>query len=216
MNPSTDFEPKEFHVITDMKKIKLLLEGTRREIVFRYLVAREMTVKQLADAMGKKPGTVLHHVNKLKQAGIIKQVRTRETETGILERYYRAIAKDFRLGISEVIGPEDEPHKVGQSRAKSTILGLSTLGVTISGKDLEKAKAMLTKLYAIETEILNVIDKRESIAYQSLPPATRNDVAWAMLQFLLSKNGKYQELLRRWHDFLSIHLNSEAQIERRT
>lgn len=207
---TANLEPKEFHVITDMKKIKLLLEDTRREIVFRYLVAREMTVKQLADTMGKQPGTILHHVNKLKQAGIIRQVRTRETETGILERYYRAIAKDFRLGISEVIGPQDEPSKVGRSRAESTTLGLSTLGVTISGDELRKAKEMLTKIYAIETEILNVIDKRESIAYQSLPPATRNDVTWAMLQFLLSKNGRYQELLRTWHDFLSVHLNGGA------
>lgn len=212
MNPATDLEPKEFEVITDMKKIKLLLEDTRREIVFRYLVAREMTVKQLADQMGKAPGTILHHVNKLKQAGVIRQVRTRETETGIVERYYRATAKDFRLGISEVIGPDDTPTKRGRSRAESTILGLSTLGITISGDELARAKELLSKLYAIETEILNVIDKRESIAYQSLPPATRNDVAWAMLQFLLSKNGKYQELLRTWHDFLSIHLNGEARI----
>ena len=61
---------KDFEVISDIKIIKLLLEETRRTIVFTFLVHSSMTVKQLADAMGKKPGTILHHVQKLREAGV--------------------------------------------------------------------------------------------------------------------------------------------------
>lgn len=207
MSPRASFEPKEFQVITDLSKIKLLLESSRREIVFRYLVAREMTVKQLADAMHKTPGNILHHVNKLKKAGIIRQVRTRETETGIVERYYRATAKDFRLGISEVLGPAGESVTSVEDRARATILGLRTVGVSATGKDAEAAREILNKIYAIEDEVASIVDKRENIAFQTLPPSTRKDVTRAITRFLLSKNGRYRELLQAWNDFMSSHLN---------
>jgi DNA-binding transcriptional ArsR family regulator len=212
----SSFEPKEFEVITDIGKIKLLLESSRREIVFRYLVAREMTVKQLADAMRKTPGNILHHVNKLKKAGIIKQVRTRETETGIVERYYRATAKDFRLGISEVLGPAGETSMAKEDRAKATILGLGTLNVSAAGKDVDQGRKILSKIYAIEEEIASIVDKRENIAFQSLPPSTRRDVTEAMTRFLLSKNGRYQELVQEWNDFMASHLNGGQTTVSRT
>ncbi len=207
MSPRGSFEPKEFAVITNMSMIKLLLESSRREIVFRYLVAREMTVKQLADAMNKTPGNILHHVNKLKKAGIIRQVRTKETPTGIVERYYRATAKDFRLGISEVLKPAGEPTRVEQDRAKAAILGLSTVGVSASEEDAEAARELLEKIYAIEDEVSSIVDKRENIAFQRLPPSTRTDVTQAITRFLLSKNGRYRELVQKWNDFMSTHLN---------
>ena len=69
MNPKmTSKQIKEFVVVTNPKIIKLLLDETRKEIVFTYLVNQPMTVKQLSVAMNKKPGTVLHHVQKLKNA----------------------------------------------------------------------------------------------------------------------------------------------------
>ena len=112
MSPKSKPSPiKEFVVISDIKTIKLLLDKTRADIVFKYLVNQEMTVKQLADTMGKKPGTVLHHVQKLNNAGIIEMVRTHETTRGIVERYYRAIAREYRLGITEMMRSRATPPK---------------------------------------------------------------------------------------------------------
>ncbi|OLS22106.1 MAG: hypothetical protein ThorAB25_26080, partial [Candidatus Thorarchaeota archaeon AB_25] len=63
MNPKVSSKQiKEFEVVTNPKIIKLLLDGTRKDIVFKFLVNQPMTVKQLSVAMKKKPGTVLHHV----------------------------------------------------------------------------------------------------------------------------------------------------------
>jgi DNA-binding transcriptional ArsR family regulator len=193
---------KEYVVISNLKTIKLLLDKTRADIVFKYLVDREMTVKQLADSMGKKPGTVLHHVQKLNQAGIIEMVRTRETTRGIVERYYRAIAREYRLGITEMMRTRAPASSPGNP-IQQTLVGLSTLGIEISREDMKHAKDILTKMTAIEKKVEKAINKPDNKKFQSLPPSTRTSVMENMKRFLLSKNSTYNEYLAEWHDLLS-------------
>jgi len=207
LNPKLSVKPiKEFEIITNPKIIKLLLDGTRKEIVFKYLVNEPMTVKQLSDAMNRKPGTVLHHVQKLKNAGIIELVETRETPRGIVERYYRATAKEFRLGISERMSTYDEEPVAAKDRVRATLLGLSTLGIHITDSEFEYARTTLQKLVGREGEVSRVYDSPSNHAFQSLPPSTRSDVSYRMSQFLLSQDAIYKKTLSEWHDLISRNL----------
>lgn len=208
MNPKGSIpEIKEFVVISDLKTIKLLLDRTRADIVFKYLVNQEMTVKQLADAMGKKPGTVLHHVQKLNNSGIIEMVRTHETTRGIVERYYRAIAREYRLGITEMMRARTKETSP-QNPVQSTLVGLSTLGITISDADMKRADDLLSRIIEIEVKTEKLINRRDNTAFQRLPTSTRINVLKSMNKFLLSKNSTYNELLAEWHDLLSQYLNN--------
>lgn len=197
---------KEFVVISNLKTIKLLLDRTRADIVFKYLVNQEMTVKQLADAMGKKPGTVLHHVQKLNSTGIIQLVRTHETTRGIVERYYRAIAREYRLGISEMMRSRARAN-IPKDPIPPTLAGLSTIGIVISAVDMEHARGLLTKLKKIEEEIEKSINDPDNYGFQSLPPSIRTNVLKNMHRFLLSKNSEYREIIDEWHDLLTQYLD---------
>ena len=197
---------KEFVVISNLKTIKLLLDRTRADIVFKYLVNQEMTVKQLADAMGKKPGTVLHHVQKLNSTGIIQLVRTHETTRGIVERYYRAIAREYRLGISEMMRSRARAN-IPKDPIPPTLAGLSTIGIVISAVDMEHARGLLTRLKKIEEEIEKSINDPDNYGFQSLPPSIRTNVLKNMHRFLLSKNSEYREIIDEWHDLLSQYLD---------
>jgi DNA-binding transcriptional ArsR family regulator len=199
---------KEFVVISDLKKIKLLLDRTRADIVFKYLVNQEMTVKQLSDAMVKKPGTVLHHVQKLNNAGIIEMVRTRETTRGIVERYYRAIAREYRLGITEMMR-ESKIESSPRNPVQATLKGLSTLGISISNEDMKRAHGLLSRIQEIEMKTEKLINRSDNTAFQSLPASTRITVLKRMNEFLLSKNSTYIELVAEWHDLLSQYLNGK-------
>ncbi len=213
MNPKVSTKPiKEFVVVTNPKIIKLLLDATRKEIVFTYLVNQPMTVKQLADAMNKKPGTVLHHVQKLKNAKVIELVETRETIRGIVERYYRAVAREFRLGISERMSSYDET-PVAKDRIKATLLAMSTLGVYIPESELEIAGVLLKRLIDIEEQVYRAYNNPDNHAFQSLPPATRNDVSERMSQYLLARNGMYQKTLKEWNEILGHHLKKLTEME---
>ncbi|MHA1930710.1 MAG: helix-turn-helix domain-containing protein [Candidatus Thorarchaeota archaeon] len=197
---------KEFVVISNLKTIKLLLDRTRADIVFKYLVDQEMTVKQLADTMGKKPGTVLHHVQKLNSAGIIQLVRTHETTRGIVERYYRAIAREYRLGISEMMRSRARAN-IPKDPIAPTLTGLSTIGIVISGVDMEHARGLLTRARKIEEKVEKSINNPDNYGFQSLPPSTRANVLKNMHRFLLSKNSEYREIIEEWHNLLSQYLD---------
>ena len=166
-----------------------------------------MTVKQLADAMVKKPGTVLHHVQKLNNAGIIELVRTHETTRGIVERYYRAIAREYRLGITEMMR-ERARTESPKNPIKSMIKGFSTLGIILSDSDMKRADALLTRLQKIEVKVEKHVNKSDNYAFQSLPPSTRTSVLGNMQKFLLSKNSEYIEIMDEWHDLLTKYLNN--------
>jgi DNA-binding transcriptional ArsR family regulator len=207
LNPKVSTKPiKAFEVVTNPKIIKLLLDGTRKDIVFKYLVNQPMTVKQLSVAMKRKPGTVLHHVQKLKAAGIIDLVETRETPKGIVERYYRAVAREFRLGISERMSAYDEAPVASRDRVMATLLGLSTLGIHITEPEIEQASSILQKLIDREAEVARVYDSPGNHAFQSLPPSTRWNVSHRMSQFLLSQDATYRKTLADWHDLISRYL----------
>jgi DNA-binding transcriptional ArsR family regulator len=207
MNPKVSKKPiKEFEVVTNPKIIKLLLDGTRKDIVFKFLVNQPMTVKQLSVAMRKKPGTVLHHVQKLKSAGIINLVETRETPRGIVERYYRAVAREFRLGISERMSAYDESPVAEKDRVSATLLGLSTLGIHITESEVGHARSVLQRLIDREAEVSKVYDSQSNHAFQSLPPSTRSDVSYRMSQFLLSQDATYRKTLSDWHGLIAQYL----------
>jgi DNA-binding transcriptional ArsR family regulator len=207
MNPKVSTKRiKEFEIVTNPKIIKLLLDKTRKDIVFKYLVNQPMTVKQLSVAMRKKPGTVLHHVQKLKNAGIINLVETRETPKGIVERYYRAVAREFRLGISERMSAYDEEPRASKDSVRAALLGLSTLGIHITDSEFEHARMVLQKLIDREAEVSKVYDSQSNHAFQSLPPSTRRDVSYRMSQFLLSQDATYRRTLSEWHDLISRYL----------
>lgn len=211
MNPKLSKKTiKEFEVVTNIKVIKLLLDGTRKDIVFKYLVNKPMTVKQLSVAMNKKPGTVLHHVQKLKSVGIIVLVETRETPRGIVERYYRAIAREFRLGISERMSAYDESTVPPKDRVNATLLGFSTLGVVITESEFKHARTILQKLIDRETEMSLVYNTPKNHAYQRLPQSTRRDVSQRMLQFLLSQDEVHQKILSEWNGIIAYYLKKTS------
>jgi DNA-binding transcriptional ArsR family regulator len=67
----------------------------RRRILQR-LVDEPMTVTQLGRALEMPPPTVHYHVRELVRVGIVRLVATRERR-GILEKYYRSVARHFLL-----------------------------------------------------------------------------------------------------------------------
>lgn len=207
LNPKVATKPiKEFQVVTRPKQIKLLLDGITKEIVFKYLVHEPMTVSQIADKMGQSPGKILYYLQKLKKEQIIELVETRETPKGIVERYYRAVAKEFRLGISERISTYTDSPTKGRDRVTAAILGLSTLGINLDESDIEFARSLLQKLVDRETEIARVYDSKSNPAFQSLPPVTHNDVSYRMSQFLLSQDANYKKTLSDWHGLIARYL----------
>ncbi len=193
---------QDMQVIEDKKTIKLLMEPTRAKIVFDYLVKDAMTVKQLASVTGKNPGTILHHIQKLKEVGLVFEERTEQTPTGIVQRYYRASAREYRMGISEMVQATGDD---ATKRLRSIITSLSVYGIDVPESQIGEAVDLLTALIDKENEISSrnlIVDEDE---YDGLSSSERGDASRIMRRFALEEDSQYKELREKWHDFLRAH-----------
>ena len=84
---------------------KALVHPLRMRIL-RLCLDRSLTNKQLADWLGKDPGTVLHHVRTLVKSGFLVPDEVRQGEKGALEKPYRATGKSWTLSLEESPVPE--------------------------------------------------------------------------------------------------------------
>jgi DNA-binding transcriptional ArsR family regulator len=193
---------KDMEIIEDKKLIQLLMEPTRAKIVFDYLVKDAMTVKQLAGATGKNPGTILHHIQKLKEAGLVFEERTEQTQTGIVQRYYRASAREYRMGISEMVQATGD---VAVKRLRSIITSLSVYGIDVPEHQIDEAVGLLTALTDRENEISSrnlIVDEQ---ALDKLSSMDRGDASRIVRRFALEEDSEYRDLRERWHSFLRSH-----------
>lgn len=85
----------EQYIISDIRQLKALSHASRVRILSS-LSEQAMTAKQLADLFGEEPAKTSYHVKQLLKVGLVELVYTRETQNGIVEKYYRAIAKEFQ------------------------------------------------------------------------------------------------------------------------
>jgi DNA-binding transcriptional ArsR family regulator len=193
---------KDMQVIEDKKLIKLLMEPTRAKIVFDFLVKDSKTVKELSVLTGKNPGTILHHIQKLKEVGLVFEERTEQTETGIVQRFYRASAREYRMGISEMVQATGDD---ATKRLRSMITSLSIYGIDVPERQIGQAVDLLTAMITRENEISsrNLIEDEDG--YDSLPSSERGDVSRIMRRFALEADSQYRELREKWTAFLRSH-----------
>ncbi len=197
---------KDLAVISDPKTIKVLMEPTRSQILFKYLVNGSMTVKQLADALGKNPGTILHHIEKLKNAGLVVQERTEQTVTGIVQRYYRATAREYRLGLSELMRSDEGVAKFAENRLKSMIRALQVYGIRVEDDEIDQGVELLRELLDRENEVSGNVPIVDEEAYHKLPEAVKRDASRLIRKFLLEEDTRYKSLRDKWNKFLRSHM----------
>ncbi len=85
----------EQYIISEVKQLKALSHTSRVKILSA-LMEKAMTAKQLADHFGDEPAKTSYHVKQLLKVGLVELVYTRETQNGIVEKYYLAVAKEFQ------------------------------------------------------------------------------------------------------------------------
>lgn len=92
MKPS---ELSSTHEIEELDTLRVLADPLRVQIV-EILIAEALPVKQVAQRLGLAPSKLYYHVNLLEEHGLIQVVDTRMV-SGIVEKHYRAIARNFRV-----------------------------------------------------------------------------------------------------------------------
>lgn len=203
---------KDLEIISDPSTIKVLFDKIRALIVFKYLVNQEMTVKQLADAIGKNPGNVLRHIERLKSAGLVQQVRTEKTNTGIVQRYYRATAREYRLGIADMIRANGGIKTYAKDRLSNMIIGLEAYGVNIPETRIDDALTMLEKLIERENKLSSDITISNAEFWNSLSTNQQEDASRLMRDVMMFRDNEYLKLKEKWCSFIMSFLEASETL----
>jgi DNA-binding transcriptional ArsR family regulator len=154
---------RSFKYITDPKALDAVADETRRKIIY-LLRAKEQTVSQIAEALGKTPQAIYHQIRKLTAAGLVEVAR--EERVGhFIETYYRATAEVFEFRHGEPSAKEGGP----KSASNHTAIGLRALprlGIKVKVDDetierVGKAHGRIAALEvdpALEERIMNLDD----------------------------------------------------------
>lgn len=86
--------PETYNLET-LEQLRAVADELRLRIL-EQLAHQAMTVTQLAGVLGEVPAKLHYHVRELEKVGLLKLVETRE-KGGILEKYYRAVAKGINV-----------------------------------------------------------------------------------------------------------------------
>lgn len=118
--------------------------------ILRLTLDRPMTNKQIAERVGRDPGTVLHHVRVLVREGFLVSDEVRAGRRGALERPYRASGKSWRIRLKPAAGHtaailDAVREEVIEAGSDSTLATLR-LGVRLKPKDVAELRQRIAEI----------------------------------------------------------------------
>lgn len=114
---------EEIYFINRLDQIKALSDPLRVSIL-EALTHAELTTKQVADLLGEPPTKLYRHVETLNNVGLIELIRT-NTVNGIVEKYFRAIAKSIR--VNQELFTSGPPSEALDSAREAVIRSLESM-----------------------------------------------------------------------------------------
>lgn len=118
--------------------------------ILRLTLNQPMTNRQLADRLGRDPGTVLHHVRMLVRGGFLAAEPVREGKRGALERPYRATGKSWQVRITpsadHLVSVMDAVREEILEAGQDATLSSMRLGVRLRPDDLAELRRRIRQL----------------------------------------------------------------------
>lgn len=118
--------------------------------ILRLTLDKSLTNKELAERLGRDPGTVLHHVRTLVRGGFLVAERVRRGRRGALERPYRSTGKSWMVRLSPSLdhtvsvidAVREEIVEAGSDASLSTL----RLGVRLADEDVAELRRRIRLL----------------------------------------------------------------------
>jgi DNA-binding transcriptional ArsR family regulator len=144
---------KHIEVIDEPEKLQMLLDETRRNIIYTLRKATK-SVSQLARELRKTPPTIHYHIKKLETAGFVELARTQVVNNNLTEKYYKLsitpciIGFDFsgieRHGLVPPTSFQKKRHTLDDESVNHL---LSQLGVTVHSRRKAKLRKCMRTLF---------------------------------------------------------------------
>ena len=188
-------------IIKDPEVAKLFADETRRRML-NMLGRNEQSTTDLAKALEKTHSSIIHHLNFLKEAGLVDETRT-EKVRNLVQTFYRSTARRFLISYSlgETLDQEGQDIPWQESTVQYLMDGLDAFGLAVSDENTEKVR-----------RLLNTYFLREQKAYEETLEQQREDVKLRRFQsyrimgllrcLKLSEDPEYNMVVGELREFL--------------
>lgn len=170
---------KDILIIKDPEVAKLFADETRRRMLHR-LRRHELSTADLAKVFGKSHSSIIHHLNLLKEAGLVEETRT-EKKRNLVQTYYQSTAKRFIISysLSESLSGEAELLTWRREMLAKALEGLGAFGIEVPEGERERVLELLGTHYAKERRTFE-----EVVEQQIKPIELRRHARAAIIRLL--------------------------------
>lgn len=134
-------------IIKDPEVAKLFADETRRRML-QMLGRHEQSTTDLAKALEKTHSSIIHHLNLLKEAGLVDETRT-EKVRNMVQTFYRSTARRFLISYSlgETLEQEGQDIPWQENTVQYLMDGLAAFGLKIPDEDAEQVRKLLNTYF---------------------------------------------------------------------
>ena len=134
-------------IVKDPEVAKLFADDTRRRIL-HMLRRHEQSTTDLAKALEKTHSSIIHHLNLLKEAGLVEETRT-EKVRNLVQTYYRSTAYRFMVSYSlgETLNQEGQDIPWQESTVQYIMDGLEAFDIRVPEEDKERVRRLLNTYF---------------------------------------------------------------------
>lgn len=139
---------RDILIIKDPEVAKLFADETRRQIL-HHLRHHELSTADLAKSLGKSHSSIVHHLNLLKEAGLVEETRARK-KRNLIQSYYRSTAKKFIISysLSDSLSRDEVDVLTWQREVPRKMLeGLKSFGIEIPDEEIGRVLELLSSCY---------------------------------------------------------------------
>ncbi len=171
----------EMYTLASIEQLRAFADELRVRI-FIALTQRPLTATQLGDELDIAAPKAHYHVRELERVGLVRLVETRE-RGGILEKYFRAVAKDVQVPHALLRRTPDEAQAVIRDQLQHIERGFtSAFSRTLAAEELGDTFIQLsyTPLWATRDELRDLVRRFEEMTEPYLTPRTGEAVRQRM------------------------------------
>lgn len=134
-------------IIKDPEVAKLFADETRRRML-QMLGRHEQSTTDLAKALEKTHSSIIHHLNLLKEAGLVDETRT-EKVRNMVQTFYRSTARRFLISYSlgETLEQEGQDIPWQENTVQYLMDGLTAFGLKVPDEDAEQVRKLLNTYF---------------------------------------------------------------------
>ena len=199
-------------IITDPDIAKLLADETRRRIL-KLLGHEEMSATDLAKKLDKNHSSIVHHLNTLLDAGLLKVTR-QEQVRNLIQPYYTAVSEDFHVSYRVTEALEEDPNysALTESYIERLVEGLKMYEIDLPTDTRPRIKQLLLRIHifnkrAYEERITRKTNNKEIGKY------AQRSIAHILSHVQLFSNQEYEVAIKELRDIINRYSRSPWNVE---